>query len=107
MLSPLLGIGVISPDEFDLTFTYLSSLAKRGSPPPEVTPRLIRAPEVADLLAISYAEFRKLESEGAFPFKRRVIGKSVRYYYPDVVNFLRSEGLDEGSAREGNDEKKK
>jgi predicted DNA-binding transcriptional regulator AlpA len=86
--TPLLEHGVISRDEFELMHTYISSLVKRGTPPPTVTPKLIRAPEVAELLDISYAEFRKLDKEGFFPFKRRSIGKSVRYFYPDIVKYM-------------------
>ena len=94
VLTPLLEYGLISRDEFDLMFTYLGSLAKTGNPPPEVTPRLIRGPEAAELLAISYAEFRKLAGEGVFSFKRRVFGKNVRYYYPDIVQYMCSGDLD-------------
>ena len=88
ILTPLLEYGLISSDEFDLMFTYLGSLAKAGKPPAEVQPKLIRGPEAAELLAISYAEFRKLAAEGVFPFRRRVFGKNVRYYFPDIVEFM-------------------
>ena len=98
----LLEIGVISRDEFDLMFTYLGSLAKTGKPPPEVTPKLIRGPEAAEMLAISYAEFRKLEAEGVFPFKRRAFGKNVRYFYPDIVEFMRSGGIENAPKKEEN-----
>ena len=94
MLSPLLEIGVISRDEFDLLFSCLGSLAKTGKPPPEVTPKLIRGPEAAELLSISYAEFRKLAAEGVFPFKRRVFGKNVRFYYPEIVEYMLSGGIE-------------
>lgn len=86
--TPLLEHGLMSRDEFELMHTYISSLVKRGTPPLTVTPKLIRAPEVAELLDISYAEFRKLDKDGFFPFKRRTIGKSVRYFYPDVVKYM-------------------
>ena len=86
--TPLLEQGVMTRDEFDLMHTYLSSLAKKGIPPPDVPQKMIRAPEVAELLDISYAEFRKLDKDGFFPFKRRTIGKSVRYFYPDVVKYM-------------------
>ena len=100
VLTPLLEYGLISQGEFDLMFTYLSSLAKTGKPPPEVKPRLVRGREAADLLGLSYAEFRKLEAEGVFPFKRRTIGKNVRYYYPDIVEFM-STGGTEAHTQEG------
>ena len=97
MLTPLLEIGVISRDEFDQLFTYIGTLAKKGNPPPDVPPKFIRGPEAAELLAICYAEFRKLEAEGVFPFKRRAFGKNVRYFYPDIVEFMRSGGQDDDS----------
>lgn len=102
VLTPLLEYGLISRDEFDLMFTYLGSLAKTGKPPPEVTPKFIRGPEVAELLAICYAEFRKLEAEGVFPFKRRAFGKNVRYFYPDIVEFMRSGGIENELKNEKN-----
>ena len=94
MLCPLMETGVLSRDEFNLMFTYLTSLAKNGKPPAEVQPKLIRGPEAAELLAISYAEFRKLAAEGVFPFRRRVFGKNVRYFYPDIVEFMRSGAIE-------------
>ena len=102
ILTPLLEYGLISRDEFDLMFTYLGSLAKAGKPPPEVTPKLIRGPEAAELLAISYAEFRKLAAEGVFPFKRRVFGKNVRYYFPDIVEFMQTGAIENLQCKEEN-----
>jgi len=96
VISPWMEVGVVSRDEFDLLFTYIGSQAKTGKPPSEVAPRLIRGPEAAELLSVSYAEFRKLAAEGKFPFKRRVFGKNVRYYYPDIVEFMRTGGIEEG-----------
>ena len=98
--TPLLEQGVMTRDEFDFMHTYLSSIAKKGIPPSVITPKMIRAPEVAKLLDISYAEFRKLDKEGFFPFKRRNIGKSVRYFYPDVVKYMEF-----GCCESGNTEK--
>ena len=92
ILTPLMECGLMSRDEFNLMFTYLTSLAKNGKPPAEVQPKLIRGPEAAELLAISYAEFRKLAAEGVFPFRRRVFGKNVRYYFPDIVEFMQAGG---------------
>ena len=100
MLCPLMETGVLSRDEFNLMFMYLTSLAKNGKPPAEVQPKLIRGPEAAELLAISYAEFRKLEAEGVFPFKRRAFGKNVRYFYPDIVEFMRSGGIENAPKKE-------
>ena len=100
VIAPWMENGLVSRDEFNATFTYLTALAKTGKPPHEVEPKLLRGPEAAELLAISYAEFRKLAAEGAFPFKRRKFGKNVRYYYPDIVAFMSAGGIEEGGDAE-------
>ena len=97
MISPLMEIGVVSSDEFNALFTYLSALAKTGTEPPEVEPKLILPQEAAKLLAISYSQFRALEKKGAFPFHRRTIGgKTVRYFLPDIVAYMRTGDFEEG-----------
>ena len=97
MISPLMEIGVVSRDEFNALFTYLSAMAKTGTEPPEVKPKLITPQEAAALLAISYSQFRALEKEKAFPFHRRMIGgKTVRYFLPDVVAYMRIGEFEEG-----------
>lgn len=88
ILSPLLEIGVISRDEFNLLFIYISSLAQKGVPPEPIPRKMVKGQEAAKLLSISYSEFRKLESAGVFPFRRRTIGNNVRYYYPEIVEFM-------------------
>jgi len=101
VISPWMEEGIVSRDEFNAIFTYCSALAKSGAGPPEVKPKFIRGPEAAELLAISYAEFRKLEAEGVFPFKRRVFGKNVRYYFPDIVEFMQAGGQNVDSKNGG------
>ena len=46
---------------------------------------------VADMLGISLSNFKKLEAEGAFPFKRRMVGSAVRYRNTDIVKFILSD----------------
>ena len=96
ILALFLDTGLLTSPEYNVVRRHLASLAKNGAPPPEVTPKLITAPEVAELFGISYGEFRKLAAAGAFPFRRRTLGKSVRYYYADIVNYMRTGGLDDG-----------
>ena len=89
MISPLMEIGVVSRDEFNALFTYLSAIAKTGTEPTEVKPKLLTPQEAAEMLAISYSQFRALEKEGAFPFRRRMIGgKTVRYLNTDLIDYL-------------------
>ena len=103
ILSPLLEYGLISRDEFDLLFAYISSLAQKGVPPEPIPRKMLTGKEVAELLSISYSEFRKLESAGEFSFRRRNIGKNVRYYYPEIVEYMRSGGLDDDKKKHGGD----
>lgn len=102
VLALFLDTGLLTSSEYNLVRSHLASLAKNGTSPPEVTPKLITAPEVAELFGISYGEFRKLAAAGYFPFRRRTLGKSVRFYYPDIVNYMRTGGLDDDKAKEGN-----
>ena len=97
VISPWMEMGIVSRDEFDALFSYLSSLAKTGMEPPEVKPKLISGQEAAEMLSISYSQFRQLAKEGAFPFTRRMVGgKTVRYFLPDIVAYMRTGENDEG-----------
>lgn len=40
------------------------------------------------MLGISHSNFKKLEAEGAFPFKRRMVGSAVRYKNTDILDFI-------------------
>ena len=53
--------------------------------------RSIRPQETAELLGISYSELRKIEK--TLSIRRRTIGKSVRYYLPEVVTLMESTAL--------------
>ena len=96
LVAPLLDSGVVTSAEFDILKRNLASLAKNGELAPAIQPRLIEPKEAAELLAISYSQFRELEKEGQFPFKRRKLGsKTVRYYLPDIINFIKEEKFNE------------
>ena len=55
---------------------------------PAIVPKLIDQTEAATMLGISLANFKKLEREDAFPFKRRMVGSAVRYRNTDVIAFI-------------------
>lgn len=96
LLAPLLDSGLVTAEEYSLIKRNLDALAKTGEPAPEIPARLITPQEAAEMLAISYSQFRALEKEGAFPFKRRSVGeKTVRYYLPDVVKYMQLEDVHE------------
>ena len=89
LLSPLMYCGTISNKEYDTIVTNLSYVAKHGKPIPAIIPKLITAQEAAEMLSICYSQFRALEKEGAFPFKRRSVGnKTVRYKNTEIIEHM-------------------
>ena len=59
---------------------------------PPITPKLIDQREAAEMLGLGLSNFKKLEKENAFPFKRRMVGSSVRYRNLDVLRYIMMEG---------------
>lgn len=51
-------------------------------------PPILTADQVADLLALSSPEIRRLTREGSLPGRR--IGKSYRYFRNDIIQWLDS-----------------
>lgn len=91
LIRALIEPGVLTVSEYSVIAKNLTHLAKYGELAPPVQHRLITGKEAAEMLAISYSQFRQLESDGVFApyFKRRLIGdKTVRYYLPDIVSFM-------------------
>ena len=91
LLAPLLDSGLVSSDEYAIIKRNLDALAKTGELAPAIPHKLITPKEVAEMLCISYSQFRQLEKDGVFEpyFKRRMIGnKTVRYYLPDIIKYM-------------------
>ncbi len=88
ILRPLTEEGLIALTEFDEIISNLKHLARRNELVPEVLPKLISQKEAAEMLGISLANFKKLERENAFPFKRKMVGSSVRYRNTDIIKFI-------------------
>ena len=80
--------GIIPLAEYNEAISQLTSLAEHGIPKPHVIPKLIDQREAAEMLGIGYSNFKKLESEGAFPFSRKMVGSSVRYRNTDIVQYI-------------------
>ena len=97
LITPLLDSGLVSADEYRTITASLNHIARHGSPTPAVQRKLIRPQEAAELLGISYSGFREIE--GMLPIKRRAIGKSVRYYLPEIVELMESEALVKGEVK--------
>ena len=91
IMRPIAEEGVIPLPEYNEAISQLTSLAEHGKPKPLLIPRLLDMKEAAELLGIGLSNFKKLESEGAFPFKRKMVGSSVRYRNTDLYEFLLTE----------------
>ena len=88
IIFPLVDTGVVTLAEYNEIMSNLRYLSKKGTLIPDVLPKLIKTKDVADILGISSSQFRQLESENFFPFRRRNIGKSVRFCNIEVVNYI-------------------
>ncbi len=90
LLLPLVDEGIIAQSELNIITSNLRHVIAKGEILPVVQPRLINQQETADLLSIGLANFKKLERANAFPFKRKMVGSSVRYRNIDVISFIAS-----------------
>ena len=91
IVAPLVDAGLVTSHEYHTITASLNHVARHGTPLPAVQRRLVRPQETAELLGISYSELRKIEK--TLPIRRRTIGKSVRYYLPEVVTLMESVAL--------------
>ena len=91
IMRPVAEEGLIPLPEFNEVISQLTSLAEHGKPKPVIIPRLVDMKEAATILGIGLSNFKKLEGENAFPFKRKMVGTSVRYRNTDLYEFLLSE----------------
>jgi predicted DNA-binding transcriptional regulator AlpA len=99
LIVPLVDEGVITVAEEREISANLMHLAKANGLLPAVQPKLIDQREAAEMLGLSHSNFKKLEKEEAFPFKRRMLGSSVRYRNTDIITFILSDtGEDEGNS---------
>ena len=88
----LLDSGSLTQYEYDVIRRNLNSLAKTGELALPIESKMLTPQEVAELLAISYSQFRALEKEDVFPFKRVMIGsKTVRYRNSDVIKYIETD----------------
>ena len=101
LIAPLLDSGLVTADEYRTITASLNHIARHGTPIPAVQRKLVRPREVAEMLGLSYSGFREIE--GTLPIKRRVIGKSVRYYLPEIVELMESEALVKGGVKSASD----
>ena len=92
LASVLLDSGSLTQCEYDVIKRNLNSLAKTGELALPIESKMLTPQEVAELLAISYSQFRALEKENVFSFKRVMIGsKTVRYRNTDVIRYIEND----------------
>ena len=91
VMRPIAEEGIIPLTEYNEAISQLTSLAEHGKPKPVIIPRLVDMREASEILGIGLSNFKKLEGENAFPFKRKMVGTSVRYRNTDLYEFLLSE----------------
>ena len=92
--------GLISADEKDTIIANIRHLQKQGTILQDIPPRLITMEDVAEMLNISVGMFKKSEKNGEFPFRRRMIGTSVRYLNLDVIRYMLNDNLSESAPNE-------
>lgn len=88
IMRPIAEEGIIPLSEYNEAISQLTSLAEHGTLKPAIVPKLLDQREVSEMLGIGLSNFKKLESEGAFPFKRKMIGSSVRYRNADIIDYI-------------------
>ena len=90
LLAPWTDEGIISVAEQKEILSQLKHLAEKGENKPSIMPRLIDQKEAAGMLGIGISNFKKLEKENYFPFKRRMVGSAVRYRNTDIIDYVLS-----------------
>ena len=91
LIQPWIKEGIISQIEANYVISNLKSLVKRNELQSIIHPKLLTQQDVSDMLSLGLSNFKKLEKDGVFPFKRKMIGGSVRYYNLDVIDFVKAD----------------
>ena len=86
-LQALVDANVICRKEQEYIYDSLSYLENKGEFPPPIPVKLITKEAAADMLGISLSQFKTMESDGLFPFRRRMVGAAVRYRNIDIINY--------------------
>ena len=87
-IRPLTEEGLITVPEENEILANLKHLAEKGETMPIVQPKLIDQLEAANMLGLGHSNFKKLEKEGSFPFKRKMVGSAVRYLNIDLIKYM-------------------
>jgi len=79
---------LVTVPEANTIIAELKHLAERGENLPPIMPKLIDQEAAAAMLGIGLSNFKKLERENAFSFKRKMVGTSVRYLNINVLKYI-------------------
>ena len=89
LIAPLLDSGLVTNTEYSAISKSLTYLAKKGEEIPPVPPKLLTGPEAAEVLGISFSQFRTLLREGTLPLTRRVVGgRNVRFLNLEIYAYI-------------------
>jgi predicted DNA-binding transcriptional regulator AlpA len=88
LIKPWVDEGIILVSEQQIINSNLKHIADKGTLAPAVTSKLIDQREAAEMLGLGHSNFKKLEKEDAFPFKRKMVGSAVRYRNIDIINYI-------------------
>ena len=88
IMRPLAEDGIIPLPEYNEAISQLTSLAEHGCRKPVILPKLVDQRQAAEMLGIGHSNFKKIEASGAFPFKRKMVGSSVRYRNTDIYDYI-------------------
>lgn len=91
ILRALSEVDALTVLEANTIIANLRYLSKNGEMIPPITPKLIDQKEAAEMLGLGHSNFRKLEREGVFPFKRKMIHSAIRYRNIDVIKYILSD----------------
>ena len=90
VIRPLVEIDLINVPESQLIAVNLRHLAEKGTLQPAILPKLVTQEEAAEILCLGWSNFKRIEKEGRFPFRRKMIGTAVRYRNTDLYAFIAS-----------------
>jgi len=90
ILRALSEVDALTVLEANTIIANLRHLSKKGEMLPPITPKLLNQKETSAMLGIGLANFKKMEKAGYFPFKRKMVGTSVRYRNLDVIKYIMS-----------------
>jgi len=100
ILKPWVDYGEVLPSEMQIVKSNLNNLASKGELAPLIPPKMLTQREVAELLSLSYSNYKRLEKMGVFPFRRHMIHSAVRYLNTEVFEYMRENNEAENNLKQ-------